>query len=67
MALTVSDVSRVIDEIAPAILGGSIQKIFQPAENAITLEMSKQQRTILLLKAAASSLSSSGEAIVSCA
>jgi len=52
MALTAAEVSRLLDEIAPAILGGSVQKIFQPAKDAITLEIHKQQRTVLLLLSA---------------
>ena len=52
MALTAAEVSRILDEIAPAILGGSVQKIFQPAKDSITLEIHKQQRTVLLLLSA---------------
>ena len=52
MALTAAEVSRILDEIPPAILGGSVQKIFQPAKDAITLEIRKQQRTVLLLLSA---------------
>jgi predicted ribosome quality control (RQC) complex YloA/Tae2 family protein len=52
MALNSAEVSRVLDEIAPAILGGSVQKIFQPAQDAITLEIHKQHRTVLLLLSA---------------
>src|SRR5947208_2267445 len=52
MALSAAEISRVLQEIAPAILGGTVQKIFQPAEEVITLEIHKRRRTVLLLLSA---------------
>ncbi|MEP6600405.1 MAG: NFACT family protein [Nitrospirota bacterium] len=52
MALSAAEISRVLQEIAPAILGGTVQKIFQPAEDVITLEIHKRRRTVLLLLSA---------------
>ena len=52
MALSAAEISRVLQEIAPAILGGTVQKIFQPAEDVITLEIHKPRQTVLLLLSA---------------
>src|SRR5207253_9814938 len=52
MALSAAEISRVLQEIAPAILGGTVQKIFQPAEDVVTLEIHKHRRTVLLLLSA---------------
>ena len=52
MALSAAEISRVLQEIAPAILGGTVRKIFQPAEDVITLEIHKRRRTVLLLLSA---------------
>src|SRR5438445_5998839 len=52
MALSGTEISSVLQEIAPAILGGTVQKIFQPAEAMITLEIHKRRRTVLLLLSA---------------
>src|SRR5438034_6011922 len=52
MALSAAEISRALQEIAPAILGGTVQKIFQPAEDVITLEIHKCRQTVLLLLSA---------------
>lgn len=39
MALTASDIERVLRELAPAVTGGWIQKIFQPELRTIVLEI----------------------------
>lgn len=39
MGLTTTDVAAVVREIAPALTGGWIQKVFQPAPRAITLDI----------------------------
>jgi predicted ribosome quality control (RQC) complex YloA/Tae2 family protein len=52
MALSADEISSVLQEIAPAILGGTVQKIFQPAEDVITLEIHKRRRTVVLLLSA---------------
>ncbi|MGH7164085.1 MAG: NFACT family protein, partial [Nitrospiraceae bacterium] len=38
MSLSVEDIAAVVGEIAPVLIGSWIQKIFQPAPHAITLE-----------------------------
>src|SRR5438094_9690694 len=52
MALSAAEISRVLQEIAPAILGGTVRKIFQPAVDVITLVIHKRRRTVLLLLSA---------------
>jgi predicted ribosome quality control (RQC) complex YloA/Tae2 family protein len=39
MALTASDIERVLRELAPAVTGGWIQKIFQPGPLTVVLEI----------------------------
>ncbi|HEX9741372.1 MAG TPA: NFACT family protein [Nitrospiraceae bacterium] len=52
MGLTVSDIAAVIEEITPALTGGWIQKIHQPAPETITLEIRTPGQTLSLLMSA---------------
>lgn len=49
MALTASEIMKVIGEIAPALAGGWIQKIYQPTDRTIVLEVRAPGRTHRLL------------------
>ena len=49
MALAVAEIAAVVQEIAPAVTDGAIQKIFQPTLHAIILEIRKPGRTVSLL------------------
>jgi predicted ribosome quality control (RQC) complex YloA/Tae2 family protein len=48
VGLTAGEISAVLEEIIPAVAGGWIQKIFQPAPRAITLEIRAPGRTLRL-------------------
>lgn len=49
MGLTSSQTAAVVGEIAPAVTGGWIQKIFQPAARLILFEVRARGRTLHLL------------------
>lgn len=49
MGLTARTLASVVEEMAPALAGGWIQKVFQPAPRAIVLEIRVPGRTRLLL------------------
>ncbi|MFM8551317.1 MAG: NFACT family protein [Nitrospiraceae bacterium] len=49
MGLTAKELASVIEEIAPALADGWVQKVFQPTPRAITLEIRTPGRTLLLL------------------
>jgi predicted ribosome quality control (RQC) complex YloA/Tae2 family protein len=52
MALSLSELAAVVEEIGPALSGGWIQKVFQPTPSSITLEVRAPGRTLLLLLSA---------------
>jgi predicted ribosome quality control (RQC) complex YloA/Tae2 family protein len=49
MALTATEISKVTDELAPALAGGWIQKIYQPTARTILLEIRTSGQTHRLL------------------
>nr|MBI3611815.1 NFACT family protein [Nitrospirota bacterium] len=49
MGLTAQELASVVEEIAPALADGWVQKVFQPTPNTITLEIRTPGRTLLLL------------------
>lgn len=49
MALSAGQIAQVLDEIAPALAGGWVQKVFQPAPRTLVLEIRTPRRTLLLL------------------
>jgi predicted ribosome quality control (RQC) complex YloA/Tae2 family protein len=49
VSLTASEIAKVMGELAPALTGGWIQKIYQPADRTILLEIRAQGRTHRLL------------------
>jgi predicted ribosome quality control (RQC) complex YloA/Tae2 family protein len=49
VALTASEIAKVIDELAPALAGGWIQKIYQPTDRMLVLEIRAPGRTHRLL------------------
>ena len=49
MALTATEISKVTDELAPALAGGWIQKIYQPTARTILLEIRAPGQTHRLL------------------
>ena len=49
MALTVTEVAAVVEEIAPVLAGGWIQKIYQPTDRTLVLEIRAPGRTHRLL------------------
>ena len=49
MALTESEIGKVTDELAPALAGGWIQKIYQPTDRTLVLEIRAPGRTHRLL------------------
>ncbi|HEY6262359.1 MAG TPA: NFACT family protein, partial [Nitrospiraceae bacterium] len=49
MSLTASEIAKVMGELSPALTGGWIQKIYQPADRTILLEIRAQGRTHRLL------------------
>ncbi|MEW6542285.1 MAG: NFACT family protein [Nitrospirota bacterium] len=52
MSLTSAELAAVLREIRPALIGGWIQKVFQPAPHTITLEIRSSGKTLLLLLSA---------------
>lgn len=52
MALTAEEIRQVLAEIAPALTGGWAQKVSQPHDEAITLEVRAQGKTLTLYIAA---------------
>ncbi len=48
MALSEAEIGAVLDEIRPVVVGGWIQKVFQPTETGIALEIRSPGRTVLL-------------------
>ena len=49
MGLTATEIAKVTDELAPALAGGWIQKIYQPTNRTLVLEIRAQGRTHRLL------------------
>ncbi|MDP1947662.1 MAG: NFACT family protein [Nitrospirota bacterium] len=49
MALTATEITRVTGELAPALAGGWIQKIYQPTDRTLVLEIRAPGRTHRLL------------------
>jgi predicted ribosome quality control (RQC) complex YloA/Tae2 family protein len=49
VALTESEIGKVTDELAPALAGGWIQKIYQPTDRTLVLEIRAPGRTHRLL------------------
>ena len=49
MALTATEIARVTGELAPALAGGWIQKIYQPTDRTLVLEIRAPGRTHRLL------------------
>jgi predicted ribosome quality control (RQC) complex YloA/Tae2 family protein len=49
MALTVTELAAVVEEIAPILAGGWIQKIYQPTDRTLVLEIRAPGRTHRLL------------------
>ena len=52
MGLSATDIAAVVEEIAPAIETGWIQRVFQPAPRAITLEIRTPGQTVSLFMSA---------------
>lgn len=52
MALTATEITRVVAEVAPALIGGWIQKAYQPAARTIVLEIRTPGHTHRLLLSA---------------
>lgn len=52
MSLTVHEITQVVAEIAPALAGGWVQKVYQPHPEAISLEVRSQGKTLTLYIAA---------------
>ena len=48
MSLSAAEIGAVVSEIRPALFGGWIQKIYQPAGTAITLEIRMPGKTLAL-------------------
>ncbi|MEK6604888.1 MAG: NFACT family protein, partial [Nitrospirota bacterium] len=48
MALTAEEIRQVVAEIAPALEGGWVQKVYQPHDEAISLEIRSQGKTLTL-------------------
>jgi len=49
VGITAGELAAVVKELAPALVGGWIQKVFQPTPRAITLEIRAPGHTFLLL------------------
>ncbi|HEY6289466.1 MAG TPA: NFACT family protein, partial [Nitrospiraceae bacterium] len=49
MALTATEIAKVTGEFAPALAGGWIQKIYQPTDRTLVLEIRAPGRTHRLL------------------
>jgi predicted ribosome quality control (RQC) complex YloA/Tae2 family protein len=52
MALSVAELTAVVEEVAPALHGGWVQKVFQPTPRAVTLEIRTPGQTLTLLLSA---------------
>src|SRR5438309_3173403 len=48
MALTTAEIREVLAEIVPLLVGGRVQKVYQPHAEAISLEIRVQGRTLTL-------------------
>ncbi|CAI4032937.1 Fibronectin/fibrinogen-binding protein [Nitrospira tepida] len=48
MSLSAAEIGAVLSEIRPALLGGWVQKIYQPTDTAITLEVRVPGKTVAL-------------------
>ena len=48
MSLSTAEIGAVLSEIRPALLGGWVQKIYQPTDTAITLEVRVPGKTVAL-------------------
>ncbi|MEK7222226.1 MAG: NFACT family protein [Nitrospirota bacterium] len=48
MSLTAHEIAQVVAEIAPALEGGWVQKVYQPHDEAISLEVRSQGKTLTL-------------------
>jgi predicted ribosome quality control (RQC) complex YloA/Tae2 family protein len=48
MALTTAAIREVLAEIAPPLVGGRVQKVYQPHDEAISLEIRAQGKTLTL-------------------
>ncbi len=48
MALTTAEIRKVLAEIAPPLVGGRVQKVYQPHDEAISLEIRAQGKTLTL-------------------
>lgn len=48
MSLSAAEIGAVVSEIRPALLGGWVQKIYQPSDTAITLEVRVPGKTVAL-------------------
>jgi predicted ribosome quality control (RQC) complex YloA/Tae2 family protein len=46
MALTTAEIREVLAEIAPPLVGGRVQKVYQPHDEAISLEIRSQGKTL---------------------
>jgi predicted ribosome quality control (RQC) complex YloA/Tae2 family protein len=52
MGLSTADIAAVVEEVAPVLAGGWIQKIHQPTPHAVTLEIRVPGQTLTLLLSA---------------
>ncbi|MBI5777655.1 MAG: NFACT family protein [Nitrospirae bacterium] len=52
MGLSTADIAAVVEEVAPVLTGGWIQKIHQPTPHAVTLEVRVPGQTLALLLSA---------------
>jgi len=48
MALTTAEIREVLAEISPSLLGGRVQKVYQPHAEAVSLEIRSQGKTLTL-------------------
>ena len=48
MALTTAEIREVLAEIAPSLVGGRVQKVYQPHAEAVSLEIRSQGKTLTL-------------------
>src|SRR3989454_6246792 len=48
MALTTAEIREVLTEIAPLLVGGRVQQVYQPHAEAISLEIRSQGKTLTL-------------------
>jgi len=49
MGLSAADIAGVIEEVAPAVVGGWIQKVYQPSPRTVTLDIRTPGQTVSLL------------------